>query len=140
MLVGIRGDLLLSNKIEQVKLIKYLCYKSKIQYSIDNYPVLCHYFRLPSFQLRRQVADLIFRHKCVHSHDSSHLVGIYCPSRSLRNYTPFRISSSRINIRKYSVLNRCMTTFNALYLTEPTCDIFIGDNTFRSVIQKHLYV
>ena len=59
------------------KIVKYLCYKSKIQYSTDNYPVLCHHFRLPSLQHHRQVADLIFQHKCVHSHlDSSYLVGI----------------------------------------------------------------
>ena len=79
---------------------------------------------------RRQVADRIFLHKCVHSHlYSSYLVGniqYHCRSRSLRNYTPFRTSNSIINIRKYSVLNRRMTTFNTLYLTEPTCDIFIS--------------
>ena len=57
-------------------------------------------------------------------------------ARSLRNYTPFRISNSRINIRKYSVLNICVSTFNTLYLTEPTCDIFIGANIFRPVIQN----
>ena len=125
------------------KFIKYLCYKIKIQYSTYYYPALCHH-RLPSLQHRRQVADLIFLHKCVHSHlDSSYLVEniqYNFLSNSLRNYTPFRISNSRINIRKYSVLNRCMTTFNKSYLTEPTCSVFIGANTFRSVIQKHLYV
>ena len=29
-----------------------------------------------------------------------------------------------------------MTTFNTLYLAEPTCHIFIRANTFRSVIKK----
>ena len=42
-----------------------------------------------------------------------------------------RISNSRNNLRKYKVLNRCMTTFNTLYLTEPTCDIFMGASTYR---------
>ena len=108
------------DKIERVqkKLIKYLCYKSKIQYSSDSYPELCHHFRLPSLQHRRQVADLMFLHKCVHSQlDSSYLVGaiqFHCPSRSLRNYIPFRVSNCRINIRKHCVLNRSMTTFNTL--------------------------
>ena len=31
-----------------------------------------------------------------------------------------------------------MTTFNTLYLTEPTYDIFIGAKTFRSVILKNI--
>ena len=58
-------------------------------------------------------------------------------SRNMRDlYETFRISNSRINIRKYSVLNICVSTFNTLYLTEPTCDIFIGANTFRPVIQN----
>ena len=57
------------DKIERVKkkFIKYLCYKSKIQYSTDNYPVLCHHFRLSSLQHCRQVADLIFLYECVYS-------------------------------------------------------------------------
>ena len=88
------------NRTSSNKVIKYLCHKYKIQYSTDNYPALCHHFRLPSLQHRRQVADMFFLHKCVHSHlDSSYLVGniqYHCPSRSLRNYTPFRISNSRI--------------------------------------------
>ena len=144
-LFGIHGNVLLLTKWNELKQnLLSSCYKSKIQYSNENYPALCHHFRLPSLQHRRQVADLIFQRKCVHSHlDSSYLVGniqYQYPSRSLRNHTPFRISNTRINIRKYSVLTRCMTTFNALYLTEPICDIFIGANTFRSVVQKHFYI
>ena len=135
----------ISDKIEQVqKIIKYLCYKSKIQYSTDNYPALCHHFRQPSLQHHRQDADLIYLHKCVNSNlDLSYLVGnsrYHCPSISLRNYTAFRISNSRINNMKYSVLIRCMTTFNTLYITERTRDLFIGANTFRSEIKKHLCV
>ena len=133
MLFGIRGKYRVQSSIK-------IQYVSLLQ--IKN-PALCHHFRIPSLQHCIQVANLIFLHKCVHSHlDLSYLVGniqYNCPSRSLRSYTPFRISNSIINIKKYSVLNICMTTFNTLYLTEPTCDIFIGANTFRSVIQKHLY-
>ena len=32
-----------------------------------------------------------------------------------------------------------MTTVNILYLTEITRDIFIGANSLKSVIQKHMY-
>ena len=108
------------NPNELKKFIKHLCYKSKIQYSTDNYPALCHHFRLMSHQHRRQVADLISLHKCVHSHlDSSYLLGniqYHCPSRSLRNFTPFRISNSRINIRKCSVLNIWLLSTHCILL------------------------
>ena len=119
-LFGIRDN------VHQDKLIKYLCYKSSIQYSTDNFPALCHKFRRPFLQHRRQVADLMFLHKYVHSHlDSTYLVGniqYRFTSRYLRNYTPFTIS------------------FITLYPAEPTSDISIGASTSRYVIKKHLYV
>ena len=104
-------------------------YKSKIQYSSDSYPVFCHHFSLPSLQNRRQPANLIFLHQCVHSKlDSSYLVGatqLDCPSQSVRNYATFRIPNSRINIRKHSVFHRYMTTINTLYLLRPIVIIII---------------
>ena len=119
-LFGIRDN------VHQDKLIKYLCYKSSIQYSTDYFPALCHNFRLPSLQHRRQVADLIFLHKCVHSHlDSTYLVGniqYRFTSRYLRNYTTFTI------------------LFITLYPAEPTSDISSGANTSRYVIKQYLYV
>ena len=57
----IRGNVLLSiNSKELNKNIKYMCYKSKTV----------------TLQHPRQVADLIYLPKCVHSHlDSYYLVG-----------------------------------------------------------------
>ena len=67
--------------------------------------------RVEEEQDRRQIACLMFLYKCVHSLiDSLYMVGaiqFHCQSRCLlRPNIHFRISNSRLNIRKYSVLNR----------------------------------
>ena len=143
MLFGIRGKVLLSTKSNELKKNSLSIYVTNPKYSTP-LRIIVRFAIILDYHPFNIIGKLIFLHKCGHSHlDSSYLVGniqYHCPSRSLRNYTPFRISNSRINIRKCSVLNRCMTTFNTLYLTEPNCDIFIGANNFRSVIQKHFYV
>ena len=54
------------NQTSSKQLIKYLL---QIQSTVlHNYPALCHNFRLSSLQHHRQVADLIFLHKCVQSY------------------------------------------------------------------------
>ena len=80
-----RWKRILLTKSKRIKtVIEFLCYKSTILYSTY---MLCHHFRLPSLQHHRQVADLIFLHKCVHSYlDSTYLVGnilYHCPSTPL---------------------------------------------------------
>lgn len=75
-----------------------------------------------------QIAYLVLLHECVRCRlDSSCLVRIiqlHCPSRSIWNYAPLRVSSCCFNFIKYLVLNTCVTTFNILYFIERICHIF----------------
>ena len=99
MLFGIR--VFLSTNLNELKnIIKYICYKSKIEHPTDNYPALCHHFRLPYRQHLKQVADLIFHL------DLSYQVGniqYHFLRDSYESSLVFRIFNSRIIIRKFYI-------------------------------------
>jgi len=86
----------------------------------DSYSSLGHHFRFPSLQHRSLVANIYCLHKYANSQrDSLYLVGtiqFICPINSLRNHSAFRLFNSRMNIRKYSILNGYFNTFNLLHL------------------------
>ena len=112
----------LTHKLErvQIKFVKFLCCKSNTPYSSDQYHALCKYFSLPTLTARRKMSDLSFLHKCLNNfYKCTYIISeipFYFPSRVLRNYDFFRVSSCRLNIRKFSYIPRTCTLFNKTIL------------------------
>jgi hypothetical protein len=133
------------DRIERVqyKFIKYMCFKSSVFYSSSNYESLCTLFNLPPLYKRRLFLDVNFLYKVVNSHyDCSVLLTKVCfsvPARRLRSMSLFRPDRSRINIRKYSPVLRCMDSYNGILETNSSIDMFCSLNTFKHEIRATLF-
>ena len=129
------------DKIERVqqKFIKFLCFKSNVQYTSIDYDSLCARFKLPPLVRRRKFLDAIFVYKLVNScYNCPSILYKVCfnvQSRQLRNNHIFRISASRVNLRKYSPILRCLTTCNDVFKANPNIDLFSPVSAFRRVLQ-----
>ena len=129
------------DKIERVqqKFIKFLCFKSNVQYTSTDYDSLCARFKLPPLVRRRKFLDAIFVYKLVNSRYNCpsilYKVCFNVQSRQLRNNHIFRISASRVNLRKYSPILRCLTTCNDVFKANPNIDLFSPVSAFRRVLQ-----
>src|SRR5579863_9990894 len=120
----------LSDSIERVQknFIRYLCFISGRPHSEHTYLEHCTHFNLPTLHHRRLQTDIRTLHRITHH-------SINCPSltSSLHFNIPrpgsrhpliFRTPTPRTNLRKFAPLPRMMTTFNALFNSNPDLDIF----------------
>ena len=127
----------------QRKFVKYLCFKTNTLYHTDQYEALCSVFKFPTLEQRRFYLDMMFLHKCA--------TGIYnlpgvlfklnfnVPGKQLRTCPTFRPPRSRINISKYSPINRCMSSFNELLLSNPNIDLFSNHTQFKTDIRHSIF-
>ncbi|KAJ8272727.1 hypothetical protein GJAV_G00092740 [Gymnothorax javanicus] len=135
---------LLQKKIEdiQVSFIKYLCFKSGIDYKQIGYANACATFNLPSPESRRRFLDLTFLHGVINNRfDCPALLSqipFFAPARVLRNITLFRIPKCRVNIRKCSHFPRTLDLCNQ-FLAESSCDITASRMCFRRKVASFFF-
>ena len=127
----------------QRKFVKYLCFKTNTLYHTDRYEALCSVFKIPTLQQRRFYLDMMFLHKCATSiYNLPDVLFKLCfnvPSKRLRTCPTFRPPRSRINISKYSPINRCMSSFNDLLLSHPNIDLFSNHAQFKTDIRHSIF-
>ena len=124
----------LITKIERVqrRFVRYACLKTKIPYDGDNYNTLCRRFHILTLEDRRTVTDLLFLYKIINNFLDSDLlqfINFRVPICNLRNRETFLPTRSRIDVFKYSTLNRLQFTYNHLSLRG---EIDVFDNTIRN--------
>ena len=127
----------------QCKFIKYLCWKSNIDYSTSNYNNLCSFFKLPRLEYRRQFLDATFFFKCMLSyHDCPDIlygIRFSVPSRSLRSKPDFKPISSKVNVHSSAFLQRTMKFFNEI-LPKHEFDIYNCSYTsFRNLLYRNVF-
>jgi len=106
----------------------------QIRYSSDSYTERCHHFSLPSHQHCKQVARLA----CLQKHPQRTLLFCMCYQMlsPLWNYTPLL----EFPVAETTILNRCMTIFNTLYLSHSTFVYIVPrTETFRFTTEQHFY-
>jgi len=87
----------LQEKLESVqkKLIKYICYKTRVPYHREDYIMLCHKYKLQTLIERRCKLDFVFLHKLVHKNiecnDLLEDIVPNIPTRNLRTSKLFKI-------------------------------------------------
>ena len=57
------------------------------------------------------------------------------PQRTTRSRTLFRLTVSKLNVFKYSALQRCMSTLNELCTSNPTIDITSSYGSLRRLVR-----
>ena len=123
----------------QMKFIKFLCFKTNQPYSSNNYEELCQHFKLSPLYHRRRFLDAIFLYKCVNNmYDCPEILSritFNVPQRTTRTRSVFRLTVSKINVFKYSALQRCMSTLNELCNMNHSIDISASYGTFRRLVR-----
>ena len=109
------------DKIERVqrKFIKYLCWKSNIDYSTNNYSNLCSIFQLPCLEHRRQFLDATFFFKCMFSYydcsDILYGINFSVPSRSLRSKPVFKPNPSKVKVHSSAFYSELWNFWKSLH-------------------------
>ena len=111
-----------------------------LHYHRDNYFELCCYFNLMPLNIRRQILDLCFVHKCVNfladCPDITSKLNFYVPPRRLRSSDLFRIPNHRVNLSKYSFLSRAMNLLNRVNHFD--VDLFSSFCVFKTQVSNVL--
>lgn len=108
-----------TNRVESVqrRLMKLMCLKSNYAYHRVDYHNFCLDINLPSLKTRRQNTDLIFLYKIIHNYYDCNLlpdINFRVPGKFTRSQDVFMVPRSRINVHKFSCLNRLQYTYNTV--------------------------
>ena len=104
-------------KLERVqkRLIRWLCYRDKVNYYDVGYEELCGKYKLQTLESRRTISDLCNLNKIYNNNiNSPYLVSqvaVYVPTRQLRRNRLFS-ADTRLNIRKHSFIPRVLALAN----------------------------
>ena len=104
-------------KLERVqkKLVRWLCYRDKVNYRDVGYAELCKKYKLQSLKSRRTISDLCNLNKIYNNNiNCTYLVSqvaVYVPTRQLRRNRLFS-TESRLNVRKQSFIPRVLALAN----------------------------
>ena len=132
-------------EVVQRKFLRFLCFKAHVDFNSLSYAETCKYFNLPSLEHRRLFLDGVFLFKCVNSvFDCPYLVEQMCfliPGRNLRSTrsTQFYCQRSRLNVRKYSILNRIQSDFSSFDIVSVSDMFYLSLNTFKARLKNVYY-
>lgn len=102
----------------QRKFIKFLCFKSGIDFDMFPYENHLKYFSLPHLLTRRMFFDILFAFKVVNNiidcPNIFQLFSFNIPTRDLRRHAIFNVEYHRTNYGKHSSLTRICNTVNSM--------------------------
>ena len=113
-----------------MRFVRYLCSKCNLDYSLHDYLHWCHNFGIPTLAQRRTSMMVLFIYKLLRGLISCSellsLINFNIPTRNVRHRVLFVMPYARVNVFKYSAINKCMYAANEfLYcLMHPTFDLF----------------
>ena len=111
------------NKIERVQMrfVRYLCCKCNLDYSLHDYLYWCHNFGIPTLAQRHTSMMVLFIYKLLRGLISCSellsLISFNIPTRNVRHRVLFVLPYARVNVFKYSVINKCMHAANEFLLS-----------------------
>ena len=119
------------DRIERIQrcFLRLYCSKLRLQFNTAHYIDFCHLAAVHTLQARRAASDLIFLHKILNGCVKSELVSavsLHAPQRVNRTLVLFKPPYARIDVTRYSFIQRTQRSYNEFVQKYESChfDIF----------------